>query len=545
MYNTLISGNTATFEGGGIYNGNGTLSIYNMLITGNTATINGGGIYNTGTSTLTNITVAGNKADIGGGGVYSGSNTTNIRNSIIWGNTDMTGTTASNVYGTPVYSYTLLQGGAVGGGIISVDDPKFVDASAGNYRLQFDSPAIDTGDNSYNPVLTDLDGTLRIQGTIIDLGPYESIAMITAFNDVAQTTVAIPVTVKVLANDDLGSCVGSALSSFNVASGGAPQRGSVSFASDTLIYTPTEGLFGIDSLQYEFQCGVASASAWVYILTLSPLLKPYYACPGVPVTMGFEEIAGVSYDWFNEYEVLVKSSSDTIRRVKDNAVAPQTFYAKPSWNSHEFPLDTVKLYASPDVKPSVTDIRVTLCPTSVDQVYLTGYLDSLSYASAVQWTTTDVYPTIHDASSGELHAWEFPPIGTFTYSYTRFSECATKKATGKAYVHVPNGKLPPRPDTVEICHDQAATINISAIFGFALHGEWKYDDNVNPTSLVSDNTSTDPLGAVIFSGQKAYQQATPDYNIIYRGVPGKRFSFEYSYSDCATGTKRITIVIRE
>jgi hypothetical protein len=176
-------------------------------------------------------------------------------------------------------------------------------------------------------------------------------------------------------------------------------------------------------------------------------------------------------------------------------------------------------------------------------VYLTGYLDSLSYTNTVEWTITGAYSAIHNVSTGELHTADFPERGTFTYRYTRISECATSSATGKAYVHIPTGKIPPRPNMVVVCLDQAASINVSAIFGLALDGNWTYDDSVNPDDLVSDNTTTNPLGIVIFNGVKAYSTTNSAYNVTYRSVPGKGFSFEYDYSDCAKGKKKITIEV--
>jgi hypothetical protein len=186
-----------------------------------------------------------------------------------------------------------------------------------------------------------------------------------------------------------------------------------------------------------------------------------------------------------------------------------------------------------------------LCPSPAREVYLTGYLDSLSNASTTQWTTTGVFPTIYNASTGEIHASDFPERGTFAYRYTRYSECATTSATGKAYVYVVNGKIPPRIDTVLICLDQSAAINISAIFGLELDGTWKWNYPTNPDDIVSSNTVTTAAGTVIFNGQKAFSTTNPAYGLTYRGIPGKGFVFEYdySYSNCVTGTKRMTIVI--
>lgn len=55
-------------------------------------------------------------------------------------------------------------------------DPKFVDATNGNYRLRGDSPAINAGDGLYPDEVgeTDIEGNPRVQGEKIDRGCYET-----------------------------------------------------------------------------------------------------------------------------------------------------------------------------------------------------------------------------------------------------------------------------------------------------------------------------------------------------------------------------------
>ncbi len=95
LTNNTITGNTA-FYGGGIYNA-GTLTLTNNTISDNTANLYGGGIYNYqwGTLTLTNNTITGNKADLGGGGIFNNYlGTLTLTDSTITGNT-----TNNTVYG--------------------------------------------------------------------------------------------------------------------------------------------------------------------------------------------------------------------------------------------------------------------------------------------------------------------------------------------------------------------------------------------------------------------------------------------------------------
>jgi CSLREA domain-containing protein len=83
--------------GGGIYNNHGTLTIDGCEITGNAATSEGGGVYNGGTGpgtailTITNSTISGNSSAVDGGGVHSepnlGSDTLTMTNCTVSGNT--------------------------------------------------------------------------------------------------------------------------------------------------------------------------------------------------------------------------------------------------------------------------------------------------------------------------------------------------------------------------------------------------------------------------------------------------------------------------
>ena len=195
--NITVRGNSAGTQGGGMYNTGSAPTIANALFSGNSAN-GGGGIFNavSSASVLINVTISGNSAVNNGGGLLNNNSTSTIYNSIIWGNICGWGEERNNVYGNTtgsfVYDYCLVGGETVAGGIISNDDPMFVDwidpetepmpNILGNYSLDIASPAINVGDNDLYLTArsiydfddeTDLAGNPRLFSSNIDLGAYE------------------------------------------------------------------------------------------------------------------------------------------------------------------------------------------------------------------------------------------------------------------------------------------------------------------------------------------------------------------------------------
>jgi hypothetical protein len=114
--NSTFSGNSASFQGGGIFNG-GTLAIANSTFYGNSAGSEGGGIFNGGTLTVTNSTFSGNSADSGGG--MSNGGTLTLTNSTFSGNSARSGGGMASDVGTLTVTDSTFSGNsaAVGGGI--------------------------------------------------------------------------------------------------------------------------------------------------------------------------------------------------------------------------------------------------------------------------------------------------------------------------------------------------------------------------------------------------------------------------------------------
>jgi hypothetical protein len=164
-YDCIISNNIAFNEGGGAYGG----ALYNCLLAFNAADDIaepnglGGGAYS---AVLYNCTVVSNSAT-SGGGIYGGS----AYNSIIMFNTATGAVQNVNTY--ILYYCCVVPTPATYYGGDFTNNPMFVNPSAGDFHLQYNSPCINTGGNVWVTTTNDLDGNPRIVGYAVDVGAYE------------------------------------------------------------------------------------------------------------------------------------------------------------------------------------------------------------------------------------------------------------------------------------------------------------------------------------------------------------------------------------
>ena len=184
--NCKFSKNTAGHDGGGFYIHSGYLSLINCIFWANSAGSSGGALKNAyiedgeflGNVTLTNCSFSGNAANVSGGAIDVADFNfyTYLHNCIVWGNPG--GEITGGLYAVVTVDHSLIKGGYEGTANLFMD-PKFVDATNGNFQLQTCSPAIDAGDNAVNTTATDLDDNTRKWNAtnalepVIDMGAYE------------------------------------------------------------------------------------------------------------------------------------------------------------------------------------------------------------------------------------------------------------------------------------------------------------------------------------------------------------------------------------
>jgi hypothetical protein len=160
LVNCMITNNSAGWAAGML-----GCKATNCMIAYNSATSYGGG---SGFSTLVNCTVAANSLQSGYGGNGGGSYNDTLLNCIVYYNTAPNG---SNYYSSGM-TFSCAAPLANGVGNIT-NDPVFVNLSSGNFRLQTNSPCINSGNNAYVSANNDLDGNPRIVGGTVDIGAYE------------------------------------------------------------------------------------------------------------------------------------------------------------------------------------------------------------------------------------------------------------------------------------------------------------------------------------------------------------------------------------
>jgi hypothetical protein len=171
IINCRFIGNFADY-GAGITNSNSHPSLVNSSFVGNIGGFQGGAIYNLYSAhTIINCSFTRNADHYGGGAFLNVHCFPTLINCILWGNN---GSFYDGNEGGQVVSYSIVEGGYPGTGNLNAD-PLFINAVAGDLRLQGCSPAIDAGRIIALPsgIATDLDGNPRYVPGEVDMGTNE------------------------------------------------------------------------------------------------------------------------------------------------------------------------------------------------------------------------------------------------------------------------------------------------------------------------------------------------------------------------------------
>jgi hypothetical protein len=155
-FNSIFTNNSATFGGGTLDS-----TVNNSLLAGNTSSFTGGGANGGG---LTNCTIVGNAASSAGGGTYG----CNLYNCVVFYNSSPSGSNFNA--GNLNYCCTTPLPSSGAGNM--TNEPLLMDL-VGNFRLQPNSPCINSGYNSGIASANDLDGHRRIVAGTVDIGAYE------------------------------------------------------------------------------------------------------------------------------------------------------------------------------------------------------------------------------------------------------------------------------------------------------------------------------------------------------------------------------------
>ncbi len=194
----LLDRNLASYGGGGLLMREDAV-VRSCLIVNNVAGTGGGGIYISKDGVIENCTVVGNSAQVGGGLWWDTSEAFTVRNLILTQNEAPTNSNWGGGEGTTAHSwFEDCATWPLPRGIGNItNDPQFVNAAAGDYRLLPTSPCINAGTNQAWMVgATDLDGNPRIARGIVDMGAYEfarlEVAILTIDGDPGELGHSVP-----------------------------------------------------------------------------------------------------------------------------------------------------------------------------------------------------------------------------------------------------------------------------------------------------------------------------------------------------------------
>ncbi|HEY3385949.1 MAG TPA: choice-of-anchor Q domain-containing protein, partial [Saprospiraceae bacterium] len=172
--NCTFRNNVALGKGGAVYQSGGSPAFTNCQFYGNNATTFGAAITLTSNAvSLTNCTIASN-VDPGFAALRVENGNHLFRNGIFWNNTSDISMAAGTLDVTnSMIQAASLPAGVTGTSVLFNTNPQFANQAGNNFSLVPCSPAVNTGNNTYNTFPIDILGNNRLIGGTIDRGSFE------------------------------------------------------------------------------------------------------------------------------------------------------------------------------------------------------------------------------------------------------------------------------------------------------------------------------------------------------------------------------------
>ncbi len=191
LFRCRFIANVGTSSNGCLYLQSGKINVVSCEFLHNSAYFAAVALVSSNADILCSNSTASNNESIGmgsdNGGVFVKYGSTlkfSLNNSIIFNNAIGN---SKIISGKATISYSLTDAPdcasissspvTCGPGMVYLEDPMFLDTAAGDYRLHPCSPARNAGSNAIVDslgILTDIEGSPRIQGGTVDMGAYES-----------------------------------------------------------------------------------------------------------------------------------------------------------------------------------------------------------------------------------------------------------------------------------------------------------------------------------------------------------------------------------
>jgi hypothetical protein len=170
-------------------------------------------------------------------------------------------------------------------------------------------------------------------------------SLLLANNDYVLTLDEASVTINVFDNDSIPD---NCTPSINLSA----QHGSTVVVTGGILYIVDEGYKSHDTITYSISCDGNISTAKAFIFRLRPLSMQYAACDGASITMGFHEIDGIEYYWYDaptEGNLVSGTTetnpSNTLTVVKGSDDDIGTWWVEPVYGNIVFPRRRVELKA--------------------------------------------------------------------------------------------------------------------------------------------------------------------------------------------------------